>query len=89
MSASVDNNGSTNITITNIQTSKTEEAVIELPSTGKSVSARIVTSNKIQDYNSFDKPDAIKPVAFKDVSVKGNRLTVKMPPHSVVVAQFR
>lgn len=88
-SASMDIDGLTNITITNIQTSKGEDVVIELPQKGKSVSARIVTSNKIQDYNSFDRPETIKSIAFKDVSVKGSQLTVKIPPHSVLLLQVK
>lgn len=88
-SASMDNTGLTNISITNIHTSKTEEVIIELPQKATSLTGRIITSNKIQDYNSFDKPETIKPVVFKDASVKGNRLTVKMPPHSVVVVQVK
>lgn len=84
-SASVDNKGVTNISLTNIDSSKPQEITIALDGDFKSANARVITSKKLQDYNSFEKPNLIQPVIFKDYSLKKNQLTMKLPPFSVVV----
>jgi alpha-N-arabinofuranosidase len=59
----------------------------ELP--GKSITGRILRSGKLQDYNSFDNPKKINPVAFTNATLKGNGLMVKIPPFSVVVLEIK
>ena len=49
------------------------------------VSGRILSSKKLQDYNSFENPDKIQPTEFKDAKLAGNSLQIKLPPFSVVV----
>ncbi len=81
--------GETHITLTNIDASKTQEVAIEVNGTQyKSVYGRILTSKNLQDYNSFEKPLTIIPSTFKNVSLKGNQLKVKLPPFSVVVLEL-
>jgi alpha-N-arabinofuranosidase len=41
----------------------------------------------LQDHNTFDNPDNVKPVAFKGARLKGQTLEVKLPPFSVVVLE--
>ncbi len=89
-SASKDKNGRTHVSLVNIDAKKAQEVTISL--TGgqfKNATGRILTSRTLQDHNSFDKPEVIKPVAFKDATIKGNNLTVKLPPFSVVVLELR
>lgn len=88
-SASLSKDGKTHITLTNIDASKTQEIAVEIQGQKyKGVTGRILTSKKLQDYNSFDKPTTISPTVFKGVSLKGNRLKVKLPPFSVVVLEL-
>jgi alpha-N-arabinofuranosidase len=42
----------------------------------------------VQDYNSFEHPDAVKPVDFKGAMLSGDTLKVKLPPVSVVVLEL-
>jgi alpha-N-arabinofuranosidase len=84
-SASVDAKGIMHISLTNIDSSNPQDLTIALDGEFKSANARIITSKKLQDYNSFEKPNQIQPVAFKDFSLKKNQLTIKLPPFSVVV----
>ncbi|HMR56203.1 MAG TPA: alpha-L-arabinofuranosidase C-terminal domain-containing protein, partial [Cyclobacteriaceae bacterium] len=74
------------ISLVNVDAKTSQEVTIELRG-GKftSVTGRILTSGNVQDYNSFDKPEQIKPVAFKGASLKDNVLKVVLPKHSVVV----
>jgi hypothetical protein len=39
----------------------------------------------LQDHNSFSEPNKIKPAAFNGATLKGDNLTVVLPPFSVVV----
>jgi alpha-N-arabinofuranosidase len=39
----------------------------------------------MQLHNTFDKPDAVKPVAFSDFKLTASGFTAKLPAKSVVV----
>jgi len=85
-SASKDAKGVTHLSVVNINSKNSEE--IEIDITGqqyKSVSGRILTSAKVDDHNTFEKPDQVKPAVYKAASLKGGKLKVKVPPFSVVV----
>ncbi len=85
-SASRDKNGMTHISLVNIDSQKTQEVTVELRGSNFSgVSGRILSSQNLQDHNTFANPDKVKPAVFKNAVLKGNTLTVKMPPFSVVV----
>jgi alpha-N-arabinofuranosidase len=89
-SASVDKNGLTHITVVNIDAKTAQDVAVEFyGSKYQTVSGRILTSGKLQDFNSFEAPDKIKPAAFKGAQLKENNLTVKMPPFSVVVLELK
>jgi alpha-N-arabinofuranosidase len=89
-SASVDGAGALHISLTNIDSKQSQEISIDLVNSNyKGVTGRIVTSAKVQDYNSFEQPDKIKPVAFKDATLKNGKLSVKLPPLSVVVLELK
>ena len=55
---------------------------------GKQVSGRILTADKIDDYNTFDNPDKVAPQPFKDVKIEKGSLLVKMPAKSIVVLEI-
>ncbi len=89
-SGSKDAAGLTHVSLVNIDASKTQEVTIDVRG-GKysSVTGRLLTSGKLQDFNTFEQPGKIKPVAFKDASFSGGILKVKLPPHSVVVLELK
>ena len=85
-SASKDSLGNVHVSLVNIDPDKTNTVTLKFQGSGyKKVSGRILSSPKIQDHNSFDDPDKIKPAAFHGVSLKGEELQVKLPAASVVV----
>jgi alpha-N-arabinofuranosidase len=89
-SASLDSTGLTHISLTNINSKKEETISINVE--GKKytrVTGRILTSAKLQDHNTFDIPEKIKPQIFTGASLKGNLLNVKLPPFSVVVLELK
>ena len=54
-----------------------------------SVTGRILTSDKMQNYNSFENPVKIKPATFSGANLNGSTLKVKIPPFSVVVLELK
>ncbi len=89
-SASKDSAGATHVSITNIHPSQAQDITIDVQgAVFKSISGRILTSGKLQDYNTFENPNKIVPAAFKGASLKGNALSVKVPPFSVVVLELK
>ncbi len=90
VSASKDKSGVTHISLVNIDASKSQDITINVNG-GKytAVSGRIITSKKLQDFNSFNEPNKIQPVEFKDAKLSGNSLQVKLPPFSVVVLMLK
>lgn len=89
-SASRDAQGFVHISLVNIDASRPQEVSIDIRGAKlSSVSGRVLTSDKIQDFNSFEQPSRIKPAVFKDASISGTTLKVKLPPHSVVVLEAK
>jgi alpha-N-arabinofuranosidase len=90
VSASKDSLGRTHISLTNIDAKKPQAVSIDLAGhTFKTITGRILASSKLQDYNSFDQPDKIKPVPFTGATLKGDQLNVTLPPFSVVVLELK
>jgi alpha-L-arabinofuranosidase len=89
-SASKDKAGRVHVSLVNVDSKNTQEISIDLRG-GKfaTVNGRILTSAKLQDYNSFESPDKVKPAAFKQATISNNILKVNLPAHSVVVLEVR
>lgn len=89
-SASKDVQGITHISLVNIDPAKAQDISLEMRGEKYTiVTGRILTSKKIQDYNSFENPDAIKPVVFNGAKMNNNKLTVQLPPNAVVVLTIK
>jgi alpha-N-arabinofuranosidase len=89
-SASRDAQGLTHISLVNIDAKNNQEIAIELRGTKyTSVTGRILNSEKLQDHNSFDMPEKVKPAPFKHATLSGNSLKVVLPAHSVVVLELK
>ena len=89
-SASKDKNGTVHISLVNIDPTKSQEVVISIRGLKlNSISGRILTSDKIQDYNSFDIPNKIKPAVFNGAILKSDNISVTLPPISVLVLELK
>jgi alpha-N-arabinofuranosidase len=90
VSASKNKNGAVHISMVNIDSRKAKDLTIAMNGlTVKSVTGRILRSEKLQDYNSFNQPERIKPVAFNTAKIEGKNLRLTLPPFSVVVLELR
>ena len=89
-SASKDRTGAVHISLVNIDAHNEQEVTIDLGDLhAGTVSGRILHSGKLQDHNSFDYPEKIKPAVFSNASISGSTLTVKLPPFSVAVLSLK
>jgi alpha-N-arabinofuranosidase len=87
-SASKDKKGLIHISLVNVDSKKVNTVEIDLNGLGiKSVSGMIINSSKLQDFNSFDSPTKIQPIVFKGFEIKKGKLTVNVPPFSVIMLE--
>ena len=89
-SASKDKNGDVHISLVNIDAHNEQEITIDLGDlSAKSVTGRVLRSEKLQDHNSFDNPGKVKPSVFNNAVLNGKSVSVKLPPFSVVVLTLK
>ena len=82
--------GSIVVSLTNVELTNAQEVSIDLKGfTGKNVNGRILTSDKVSDYNDFDHPNRVQPTAFNGAKLKNGKLTVKIPAKSIVVLELQ
>jgi alpha-N-arabinofuranosidase len=89
-SASKGASGKTHITIVNIDPNREQTLDIELRGMeAKTLAAEILTSDKINDYNSFDRPNVVSVKAFNGAQLSKNKVSVKMPAKSIVLLEIQ
>lgn len=89
-SASKDKNGLVHISLVNIDSKNVHKIEIDLQQLGvRNVSGTILTSPKLQDHNTFDKPTLIQPTVFKGFETKKGKLEIIIPAFSVVVLEIK
>lgn len=88
--ASRDQEGRIHISLSNVHLTDTEEVTLHLEGLkAKSVEGRILTSERIDDYNSFDQPTRVQPQAFKEARLTKEGLQVKLPAKSIVTLEVK
>jgi alpha-N-arabinofuranosidase len=89
VSASKDASGKIHITLVNIDPNKSQSIETELRGvTAKKVSGKVLTSAKVNDYNSFDKPEVVSVKDFDDAKLSKGSLSVVLPARSVVMLEI-
>ena len=90
VSASRDREGLMHISLVNIDAVKAQEVVIQVAGAGvRSVRARLLASGRIQDHNTFEAPETVKPAPFTGARAGNGEIRLTMPPCSVVVLEAR
>nr|WP_233245367.1 MULTISPECIES: alpha-N-arabinofuranosidase [unclassified Caulobacter] len=78
--------GLVHLALTNVDPNKTATISVKLTGlSAKTAKGRVLTGPEMSSRNTFDKPDAVKPVEFKGATIKGDVLTATLPAKSVVV----
>ena len=90
ISASKDVNGKIHITLVNADLNNEQKIDTQLLGTkAKRVSGQILTTDKIDDHNSFDNPSKVKVKDFKGASLSDGNLSITLPPSSVVMLELQ
>lgn len=78
----------THFSMVNIDLKKSHQVKIDLKSLPiKSISGELLSSAKVNDYNTFERSNLIKPTVFKNFTIKNHQLEITLPPCSVVVLE--
>ena len=85
ISASKDSTGAVHISLVNADASKAISIQTTIDGNYKSVTGKILTSDKVNDYNSFDQPNKVIIKPFNGIKLQGNKLSIDLPAKSVVV----
>lgn len=89
-SASRDEAGAVHISICNVDREAVKSVSCELHGISfRAASGRILTGASMQERNTFETPDLVMPMEFKDFVLSKNVLEVRMPPRSVVVLELK
>jgi len=90
VSASKADNGTINITLSNINPGKAIKVDCELRGKEniKNKKGEIITSEKINSYNKKKKKEEVFIDSFNDVKLKGNMLQINLPSKSIVMIQL-
>lgn len=90
VSASRDSTGVTHITLVNIDAKKAHDVQVDLRG-GKLQLAggRILSSPALQDHNTFQQPEKIRPQPFNGAKLTPAGLQASLPPFSVVVLALK
>ncbi|MCW3082405.1 alpha-L-arabinofuranosidase C-terminal domain-containing protein [Segetibacter sp.] len=89
-SASKDSSGAIHISLVNINPNKNIPVRIALDGISwNSVTGQLITSAKVNDINTFEKPNTIQLAKFSGAKKEGNQLVVELPSKSVVVLQLK
>ena len=91
VSSSVDADGVMHISMVNMDLDKDIEVRCSIRGrkATKIAGAQIVTSARINDYNSFDEPEVIDLKAFDGARLKDNVVTLRLPAKSVVTVAVK
>lgn len=87
-SASKDKNGRIHISLANVDVDNAQNITLDLQGEKiKRVNGRILSSASINDHNTFEKPDVVKPIAFDGAKIERGQLKVNLPAKSIVVLE--
>ena len=90
VSASKDVAGNLNVSLTNIDYTKSQEVVINLRGEDfTKLSGTILSSPKINDFNSFENPNKITTQNFKGAKIEKGVLKLTLPAFSVAVLHLK
>jgi alpha-N-arabinofuranosidase len=87
-SVSKDASGLVHISICNLNPNKEAELSCMLDGMEPTkVTGRVLTAEKITDYNTFENPEVVKPTVLTGLSIEGNLVVAQIPSKSVVILE--
>jgi alpha-L-arabinofuranosidase len=89
-SASRDSAGKLHLSVVNLDPHRSAQISTRIAGTkAKRITGRVLTAQAMNTINTFDKPDAVKPVQFTAVQVQGDQAKLAVPSKSVTVFEIQ
>lgn len=89
-SASRSADGTIHLSVVNLDPRKTQTVTLTGGTAGMKVSGgRILSAPRIQDHNSFEQPEKVKPTDYKGYSQSPSGIQLVLPPGSVTLLSLR
>ena len=89
-SASVDKKDKVHISLANLNPGKPYHRNMSFVGDSfKKITGEVLTASEMNSFNSFEKPEVVKPVVFSGFKMKDGILSITMPSKSVVVLELR
>ena len=89
-SASRDKAGKLHLSVVNLDPNRSAQVSTKIAgTTAKRITGRVLTAQAMNTINTFDKPDAVKPVQFTAVQVQGDQAKLAVPSKSVTVFEMQ
>ncbi|MAL16754.1 MAG: alpha-N-arabinofuranosidase [Balneola sp.] len=87
--ASRDKNRVMHFTVTNTHPKESNDVIIEIRGAEAnrivSGSGRLLTANSVDAVNTVNNPQQVAPVSFENARLRDGKLSLEIPPHSIVV----
>lgn len=88
--ASRNKEGVIHLSLSNVDADEAQEVTVDLNGAKASqVNGQMLTSANLTDYNSFEKPNSVKPTAFNNAKIAKGKLTITLPAKSIVTLSVR
>jgi alpha-N-arabinofuranosidase len=88
-SASRDKSGKLHVSIVNLDPNRSASLSLKIIGTGvRSATGRILTGPAMNSMNTFDQPEAVKPVPFNGAVVSPDQIRISLPAKAVVVLEL-
>jgi alpha-L-arabinofuranosidase len=88
-SASRDKAGRVHISVCNLNPSHSADVRCEVRGMDLNViRGRVLTADRMNDHNTFDAPEQVRPTTFQGVTIHDNQCTITLPAKSVVVLEL-
>lgn len=88
-SASMDDEGKVHVSLANLNPNKDIPVTCHVIGEAfKRITGELLTADKMNAHNTFENPEVVKPVPFKEFKMKDGVLTLTMPAMSVVVLEL-
>jgi alpha-N-arabinofuranosidase len=89
-SASRDGSGKVHLSLVALDPNQPSHVSVSLSGLpAKNISGRILTAAAINTHNTFNSPDAVKPVAFTGFALESGHLNISLPAKSVVTLEIQ
>ncbi len=88
--ASKDASGVVHISISNVDADNAQTVTINLPGVNaRTAAGEILTSPALNDHNTFENPEKVKPAPFKEARIERGVLKVTLPAASIVTLALK